>query len=163
MFSHKKLWFQIAVFNYQKVQGIQHLTCAWGAFGKLGHGNRLAQSTPKVVVALQGAMSAGLVGAQPDLTHLTTSWIDIHFASISLNRQRITCGVSWVPLVTLVPYLWTIFKRWLMPLPPHVPWILHVWHPKEHPFSSHFGTKAWVLHPTLYKTRIEDLNQAEHV
>lgn len=27
----------------------------WGAFGKLGHGNRLAQSTPKVVVALQGA------------------------------------------------------------------------------------------------------------
>lgn len=27
--------------------------CA-GAFGKLGHGNRLAQSTPKVVVALQG-------------------------------------------------------------------------------------------------------------
>ncbi|CAK8993706.1 E3 ubiquitin-protein ligase HERC2 (HECT domain and RCC1-like domain-containing protein 2) (HECT-type E3 ubiquitin transferase HERC2) [Durusdinium trenchii] len=32
----------------------QVMTWGGGAFGKLGHGNRLAQSTPKVVVALQG-------------------------------------------------------------------------------------------------------------
>eukprot|EP00435_Cladocopium_sp_Y103_P053240 s468_g17.t1 len=33
---------------------LQVMTWGGGAFGKLGHGNRLAQSTPKVVVALQG-------------------------------------------------------------------------------------------------------------
>ncbi len=29
------------------------MTWGGGAFGKLGHGNRLAQTTPKLVVALQ--------------------------------------------------------------------------------------------------------------
>lgn len=32
----------------------QVMTWGGGAFGKLGHGNRLAQTTPKVVIALQG-------------------------------------------------------------------------------------------------------------
>eukprot|EP00931_Biecheleriopsis_adriatica_P018476 TRINITY_DN12943_c0_g1_i1.p1 TRINITY_DN12943_c0_g1~~TRINITY_DN12943_c0_g1_i1.p1 ORF type:complete len:719 (-),score=181.78 TRINITY_DN12943_c0_g1_i1:57-2213(-) len=35
-------------------QNWQVMTWGGGAFGKLGHGNRLAQTTPKMVVALQG-------------------------------------------------------------------------------------------------------------
>ncbi len=43
-----------------------------GAFGKLGHGNRLAQSTPKVVVALQGGTK--LIAALKSNSTLVNCW-----------------------------------------------------------------------------------------
>lgn len=57
--------------------------CRTGAFGKLGHGNRLAQNTPKVVVALQGKRV------------IQVSLGPHHSAALTQKGEVFTWGQAW--------------------------------------------------------------------
>ena len=87
-----------------------------GAFGKLGHGNRLAQSTPKVVVALQGGRSGLPMGSG------SGDFLDDRSAISAIHRQKdmflFPCGtkktVNFGMLLSIIPPdlpTWTVDRQ----------------------------------------------------